>query len=43
MPGSPAYVGKAARHVVNLPEYGFQWSFDDPNAIQSDYRIAYEG
>jgi hypothetical protein len=42
VPGSPAYVGKAARHVVNLPEYGFEWSFDDRNAIQSDYRIAYE-
>jgi hypothetical protein len=42
VPGSPAYVGKAARHVVNLPEYGFQWSFDDRNAIQSDYRISFE-
>ena len=44
VPGSPAYVGKASRNVVDLPQYGpgFTWSFEGSNAIQSDYRITYE-
>ena len=43
VPGSPAYVGKAARNVVRLPEFGLEWAFEGKNAIQSDYRIAHEG
>ena len=43
VPGSPAYVGKASRHTVNLPEYGMVWSFEGRNAIQSDYRITFAG
>ncbi|HVL99864.1 MAG TPA: DUF1326 domain-containing protein [Egibacteraceae bacterium] len=43
VPGSPAYVGKADTHTVNLPEHGMVWSFTDRNAIQADYRIAYAG
>ena len=41
VPGSPAYVGKATTHTVNLPEHGMVWSFKDHNAIQSDYRITH--
>ncbi len=42
VPGSPAYVGKASRHEVNLPEYGMAWSFEGRNAIQADYHITHE-
>jgi hypothetical protein len=41
VPGSPAYVAKASRHEVNLPEYGMAWSFEGRNAIQADYRITH--
>lgn len=41
--GSPAWVGKAKTHTVNLPQYGMVWSFEDRNAIQSDYHIAFSG
>jgi len=43
VPGSPAYVSKASRNTVNLPEFGMVWSFEGRNAIQSDYRIAFAG
>jgi hypothetical protein len=43
VPGSPAYVSKASKHTVNLPEYGMVWSFEGRNAIQSDYRITFAG
>jgi len=43
VPGSPAYVGKASKHDVNLPEFGMVWSFEGRNAIQSDYHIAFSG
>ena len=39
VPGSPAYVSKASRHKVKLPQYGFEWEFSGRNAIQADYRI----
>ncbi|MGH2789265.1 MAG: DUF1326 domain-containing protein [Actinomycetota bacterium] len=42
VPGSPAYVAKASKHEVNLPEYGMVWNFEGRNAIQSDYRITHE-
>lgn len=41
VPGSPAYVGKASKNTVNLPEFGMVWSFEGRNAIQSDYRITF--
>ena len=41
VPGSPAYVSKASKHTVNLPEFDMVWSFEGRNAIQSDYRIAH--
>lgn len=42
VPGTPAYVGKASRHEVNLPEYGMTWSFEGRNAIQADYHITHK-
>src|SRR6266536_3579307 len=41
VPGSPAWVGKAKTHTVNLPQYGMVWSFEDRNAIQADYHITF--
>ena len=41
IPGSPAYASKASTNTVNLPEYGMVWSFENRNAIQSDYRITF--
>jgi hypothetical protein len=41
VPGSPAYVSKAIRTSVNLPEYGMVWSYEDANAIQSDYHMTH--
>jgi hypothetical protein len=43
VPGSPAYVAKAHRHTVSLPQFGMEWSYTDRNAIQSDYHITYAG
>jgi hypothetical protein len=42
VPGSAAYVAKARSHRVDLPEFGMVWSFENRNAIQSDYRISHE-
>ena len=39
VPGSPAYVGRAHRHTVNLPQYGT--CFEGRNAIQADYHITH--
>lgn len=39
IPGSPAYVGKASVHRVNLPEYGMTWEFSGRNAIQGDFHF----
>jgi hypothetical protein len=41
VPGSPAWVGKASRYVVDLPGDGFQWTFEGRNAIQAEYRISH--
>ena len=41
VPGTPAYVGKASKNTVNLPEFDMVWSFEGRNAIQSDYRITF--
>ncbi len=43
VPGSPAYVGKASRYSVNLPEHGMQWTYEGRNAIQADYRMTHAG
>jgi hypothetical protein len=41
VPGSPAYVGKAAHNRVDLPRYRLSWSFEGRNAIQSDWRMVH--
>lgn len=41
--GSPAWVGKASTHTVNLPQYGMVWDFEGRNAIQAEYKIEHRG
>ena len=43
VPGSPAYVGKAALNKVSLPEHGLTWEFSNRNAIQADYTMEFAG
>ena len=43
VPGSPAWVGKAERFAVNLPDQGWTFEFSGRNAIQSDWTIDYRG
>jgi hypothetical protein len=43
VPGSPAWVGKAERFTVNVPEHGWTYEFEGRNAIQSDGVIDYRG
>jgi hypothetical protein len=42
VPGSPAYVGKAGRQKVRVPQIG-EWEVDGRNAIQSDWKLVHEG
>jgi len=39
VPGSPAWVSKAAKNKVNLPQYGMVWDFENRNAIQADWKM----
>jgi hypothetical protein len=39
IPGSPAYVGKAALFELDAPHYGFQLSLSDHNAVQGHFRF----
>jgi len=39
IPGSPAYVSKAAIHQVNIPEHGMVWEFTGRNAIQGTFHF----
>ena len=41
VPGSPAFVAKAAVNRVSLPRYGMSWEYEGRNAIQSDWRMEY--
>jgi hypothetical protein len=41
VPGSPAYVAKAEHLRSELPEYGFVWSYEGSNAIQSDWKLVH--
>jgi hypothetical protein len=41
IPGSPAYVSKAKRNKVSIPQHGMTWEFEGRNAIQGDYLITY--
>ena len=43
VPGAPAYVAKASHERINIPEHGYQWDLEDKNAIQSDWKIDYQG
>jgi hypothetical protein len=43
VPGSPAWVGKASRFAVDMPDQGWTYEFTDRNAIQSDWQIDYRG
>ena len=43
MPGSPAYVAVAETHEVKLPEYGMEWTLENRNAIQSDWKLVHAG
>jgi hypothetical protein len=43
VPGSPAYVSKADSQKVDIPEHGYQWSYENKNAIQSDWKLDYTG
>ncbi len=43
VPGSPAYVGVADSQKIDIPEHGYQWSYEKKNAIQSDWKLDYRG
>ena len=43
VPGSPAWVGKASRHVVNMPQHGMVWEYEGRNAIQADFKVSHAG
>jgi hypothetical protein len=43
VPGSPAWVGKASKFAVNIPDHGWTYEFSGRNAIQSDWHIDYRG
>jgi hypothetical protein len=43
VPGSPAWVSRATRHRVNLPQYGMSWEYEGSNAIQADWTMEHGG
>ena len=43
VPGSPAYVGVADSQKIDIPEHGYEWSYEKKNAIQSDWKLDYSG
>jgi hypothetical protein len=43
VPGSPAYVGVADTQKIDIPEHGYQWSYEKKNAIQSDWKLDFSG
>jgi hypothetical protein len=43
VPGSPAYVAVADTQKIDIPEHGYQWSYEKKNAIQSDWTLDYSG
>jgi hypothetical protein len=43
VPGSPAWVGKASRFSVDLPQHGWTYEFEGSNAIQSNWKIDFRG
>ena len=43
VPGSPAWVGKASKHIVNMPQHGMVWEYEGRNAIQADFKVSHTG
>jgi hypothetical protein len=43
VPGSPAYVAKADKQKIDVPEHGYTWEYEGKNAIQSDWKIDFAG
>ena len=43
VPGSPAYVARADHQRIDIPEHGYEWELEGKNAIQSDWKIDYQG
>jgi hypothetical protein len=41
VPGSPAWVSKAGRNRVSLPQDGMSWEYEGSNAIQADWRMVH--
>jgi hypothetical protein len=39
IPGSPAYPGKAARYVVDVPQHGFAINLEGHNSVQGSFRF----
>jgi hypothetical protein len=39
IPGSPAYLGKAPRHKVNLPQHNMAWEFTNRNAVLGQFKL----
>jgi len=39
IPGSPAYIAKAAVHRVNIPEFNLSWDYNGRNAIQGFFHF----
>jgi hypothetical protein len=39
IPGSPAFVGKATSHKVNIPEHKMAWEFTGRNAVLGNFRL----
>lgn len=39
IPGSPAFVGKALKHKVNLPQHHMAWEFTNRNAVLGQFKL----
>ncbi len=39
IPGSPAYLGKAPKHKVNLPQHNMTWEFTNRNAVLGQFKL----
>ena len=39
IPGSPAFVGKASKYRVTLPQHGFKIDLSGHNAVQGSFRF----
>jgi hypothetical protein len=39
VPGAPAYMGKASRFEVDIPQHGMSWTFEGHNAVQTAWQM----